>query len=492
MSNKTINEANKEKWLGCTMVMKNGLEANIIAYETSKNITIQFEDGCVVEHRKLYNFKKGEIQHPNICTTSAKARKKWIGCRKIMKNGLEATIIDYESADNITVRFADGFVTSNKRLDAFNSGGIANPNVHTSNVKARKKWVGCKKIMKNGLEATITEYVSYRDITIRFEDGYIVEHTNVGHFVDGTILNPNVKRLIAEDRTGMENVMNNGNHAKIVNYRNCKNMDVMFEDGAIVYGVDYQTFKKGAINHPVKEKNTNAVFLKAKNKWLGSTKRMNCGLLCTIIEYNKTSDITVQFENGKIRQHCAVSSFSKGTIAQEEKTQIIGMTKFSQTYQMQMTITDTKLSSIIVKFEDGATTHSSYDSFLKDIVKHPSIPRLAMERIGTISYSREGIKAKIVSYKSRDEIQLLFEDGEEHLLQSSNSNRYKGFLNNTFSHPAFQTRNTGFGIYHGFKMHGVAFEFGDEKYLNVLKPNGEKEVLTFREIMNLCGIDPIF
>lgn len=48
---------------------------------------------------------------------------------------------------------------------------------------------------------------------------------------------------------------------------------------------------------------------------------MNCGLKAEIIEYNSYSDISVKFENGKIRQHITYKSFLKRGITPEGRIQ---------------------------------------------------------------------------------------------------------------------------------------------------------------------------
>lgn len=46
--------------LGETRMMNCGMEATIIRYENARDIDIRFEDGTVVEHRQYDQFKKAE------------------------------------------------------------------------------------------------------------------------------------------------------------------------------------------------------------------------------------------------------------------------------------------------------------------------------------------------------------------------------------------------------------------------------------------------
>lgn len=52
------------------------------------------------------------------------------------------------------------------------------------------------------------------------------------------------------DRTDEERIMNNGLNAKIIKYKNYKDIDVQFEDGYIAYNKSYINFKNGEIKNP--------------------------------------------------------------------------------------------------------------------------------------------------------------------------------------------------------------------------------------------------
>ena len=49
--------------------------------------------------------------------------------------------------------------------------------------------------------------------------------------------------------------------------------------------------------------------------WVGRSKKMNCGLVATIIEDFGYHDITIQFEDGLIRYHCRKDRYKDGAIA---------------------------------------------------------------------------------------------------------------------------------------------------------------------------------
>ena len=159
--------------------MNCGIEATIIRYGNNKDIDVRFKDGTVVKHKSYSKFKRGEIANTNI-KASAENR---LGETRIMNCGMEATIIRYGSAKDIDVRFKDEIVAERKAYSAFKKGEITNPNIKTF-AKAR---LGETRMMNCGMEATIIRYNGAFDIDVRFEDGTVVEHKFYSKFKKGTI-----------------------------------------------------------------------------------------------------------------------------------------------------------------------------------------------------------------------------------------------------------------------------------------------------------------
>ena len=165
--------------LGETRMMNCGMKATIIRYESAKDMDVCFKDGAIVEHRKYDSFKRGEIANPNM-KVSAKNR---LGETRMMNCGMKATIIRYENAGDIDVRFEDRAIAKRKGYREFKKGKIANPNIETF-AEAR---LGETRMMNCGMEATIIRYGKYSDIDVRFEDGAVAEHKAYDQFKRGTI-----------------------------------------------------------------------------------------------------------------------------------------------------------------------------------------------------------------------------------------------------------------------------------------------------------------
>ena len=158
-------------------------------------------------------------------------------------------------------------------------------------------------MMNCGTEATIIRYGKYSDIDVRFEDGTVAKNKTYRAFKKGEIANQNIKAS-AENRLGETRMMNCGTEATIIRYGGATDIDVRFEDGAIVEHMTYSKFKKGSIAHP----NTTA---KAR---LGETRMMNCGMEATIIRYGRYDDIDVRFEDETVVEHRGYGNFKTGGI----------------------------------------------------------------------------------------------------------------------------------------------------------------------------------
>lgn len=114
--------------IGESNIMNCGINATIIGYFGWDNITIQFDDGEIVKNKLYSCFKKGTIKHPKIKTYNYNDRT---GEKRIMNCGMEATIINYDTNRNISVKFEDGTVLHNIYYENYKNGKVENPNIPT-------------------------------------------------------------------------------------------------------------------------------------------------------------------------------------------------------------------------------------------------------------------------------------------------------------------------------------------------------------------------
>ena len=161
-------------------VMNNGQNAKIIVYNGCNDITVEFEDETIVEHRSYRDFKKCNIVNSNY--------KHRLGEEKIMSNGQKAKLINYNNYSYIDVMFEDGTVVRDRTYAHFKNGLIRNPNYNP------KSKLGEERIMHNGQKATIINYNGCYDVDIEFEDGTKVKNKEYSAFKKGYVRNPKIGR----------------------------------------------------------------------------------------------------------------------------------------------------------------------------------------------------------------------------------------------------------------------------------------------------------
>lgn len=288
-------------------VAKNGLKMKIIEYKGYNDITVMFEDGY--KKKSTYGqFLKGTISHPdrNIYEERIKAKaNEYIGQTNKMNNGLLATIIDYRRNDDIDIQFSDGVKVYNKTYKSFKNGNIKHPNIDYHSSIKKDDRVGETRVAKNGLKVSVIAYRSAEDIDVMFEDGYVVKNIPYRRFLKGEIKHPNFNTK--KHKSEMiylheKRKMNNGLVAEIVRCNGKKDIDVIFENGNRVNNRTYYDFERGKISD-----------CSLKDKRQGSIVTLNCGIKVKIIEYRSKKDITIQYEDGIVRNISAISVFEKGT-----------------------------------------------------------------------------------------------------------------------------------------------------------------------------------
>ena len=170
-----------------------------------------------------------------------------------------------------------------------------------------------------------------------------------------------------------------------------------------------------------------------KNLRIGETSTANNGMKMTIIEYRKSNDIDIRFEDGLIRTNVAYRDFKKGTIRHAKMSQRLtanSQTRIGQTntnnYGEKMTIVAYRTArDLDVKFENGTTVeHKSYDNFLKGQIKNTNM------HVGEKAIMNCGMEATIVAYRGAHAIDIRFADGT---LLCNRS--YSAFTNKSITNP---------------------------------------------------------
>ena len=235
--------------VGKSMIMRNGMTATIIEYRSANDLDVKFADGTIVTSKTWQSFCNGKIANPSLKFVSPLIAER-LNETRIMNNSMEATVIAYRSHSDIDVQFSDGAIAYNKTYTNFKKGDIPHPNNSPESKKQRR--CGETRTMNNGLKATIIAYHGSDKIDVQFEDGQIVRSKRYSSFQKGSIAHPNLQcdGDLKNQRLGEERLMNCGLKAKIIGYRRCDDIDVQFEDGSIATNKRYAHFKDGTIAHP--------------------------------------------------------------------------------------------------------------------------------------------------------------------------------------------------------------------------------------------------
>jgi ferritin len=349
----------------------------IIAYRSSIDIDVEFEDGVVVEGKTYDNFKNGCIGNPNRKHTKSATWR--LGEESVSKGGQRMKIIAYRSNRDIDVEFEDGTVVQHKTYQNFKNGRIENQNCKairkaTSYIKSAIERLGEESVAINGQRMRIIAYRGAWDIDVEFEDGTVVEGKTYTNFKNGRIKNSN----IVKQRLGEVRIAKNGQKMQIIAYRSSIDIDVEFEDGTVVEGKEYYSFKKGHIKNP------NVPYPKPATWRLGEERVAKNGQKMRIVTYRNKRDIDVEFEDGTIVRNKSYQAFNCCNIKNPNRIttdvihenivkQRLGEVRIAKNGQKMQIIAYRSNRDIDVEFEDGTVVKNrAYCSFRKGYIKNPN------------------------------------------------------------------------------------------------------------------------
>jgi len=226
--------------IGEVVTTKDGLNCTYTEYVVNDKIKVHFDDGY--EKTVCYtNFKKGIVEHPN----KTKYHRR-VGEKHRMINGLEATIIKYDGCENIVARFEND-IEVKCRYGHFKRGLVACPGVNPQ----FKDRTGETRIMNNGEKATIVKYNSSDDIIVRSDKG-VETKTQYAAFERGYVLFPGTKSSMLKNRVGEVSRQKSGLTATVIKYNGAFDVDVQFDDPHnTIINTRYDLFFKGYLKCPL-------------------------------------------------------------------------------------------------------------------------------------------------------------------------------------------------------------------------------------------------
>ena len=180
--------------------------------------------------------------------TIERYRQKHFGEAAVANCGMKMFIIAYRGNDDIDVVFQDGTIVKNKRYKNFTKGKIANPNYvdGISLDKKRLSKIGTIGIAHGNRRMMIVDYRNKFDLDVIFEDGTMVFNKTYSNFLKGSIKHSQLK-------IGLTAISKNGQKMTIIAFRSHSDLDVQFEDGTIVKNRGYSEFEQGIIPNPNKK-----------------------------------------------------------------------------------------------------------------------------------------------------------------------------------------------------------------------------------------------
>lgn len=269
---------------------------------------------------------------------------------------------------------------------------------------------------------------------------------------------------LCENRVGEVNYTNTGQKMVIIAYRDNKDLDVQLDDGTILRGIRYTSFKKG-----------NTLSLLRKNR-VGEVSYTSDGQKMEIITYRGYDDIDIQFEDGYIAYHKRYTNFKAGKIA--NKGAKVGEINYNSKGQRMTIIRYSNCTDLDVQFDDGTIIeHRTYTNFILGNIPNP------ITRVGETSVTISGVVVKIVEYISCNNILVRFEDGIE------SSSTYATFNKRQIAHPTLRMSGNGvckgatFGLFDIKKFMYRTGNQRDVNYLCVCKKCGYKDILNPSEML---------
>lgn len=433
----------QEKYVGMTRQHKNGLRMTIIAYQDSTHITVQFEDGVIVESY-LEAWRKNSVKHPHY---------------NPMKPSLPECKVLYYLKPLGFQKYAKGYWKKfhpefgKMEFDAFNEqykyaveydGCWAHnkPDVLQRDAKKEElcRQVGIKliKIREAGLPMhNHSHSIIYRRPGDNLELGAIIRdiiqqfNTDTAQHYSADIDirrdEQNILNLYASlsykrsDRVGEKSIAHCGMEMTIIEYFHHKNITIQFADGTIRNNITYQQFQQGCV---APEKHSLAS-IKNTTQYLGQSKQNNAGDVMTVLAYRNSNDIDIQFDDGTVVSHRSVADFNQGSILnpnsnisrdsrlRQQAPIRLGEIHHNKLNEPMTIIAYRNSQDVDVQFDDGSVRqHVTYLAVQRGQVrKQGHVMPGDDSRVGEKHHNQQGLVMTIIEYFTSRDVTIQFEDG---------------------------------------------------------------------------------
>lgn len=404
--------------IGTTVKATNGMMMTIIGYARHDQMTVQFEDGEVVDGITYRWFMKGMVAHPKDKPGGR------VGETKVSKWGEKMTIIEWEDSRHIKIQFDNGDVIETT-AHIFDQNGIQSPTYKQQRYQYR---VGETRQNTKGQIMRVIAYRSHDDIDIQFDTGEIREHMSYSSFCDGKIaISPKQKPYTADDVLGTTNKAKNGQLMTVTAFRAGIDIDVTFEDGTVVSGVRYCNFLTGCIKNPnyKRTKSTTSIPKVSKTERqreerLSQTYTTKNGDIFTIVEYVNSKNITIRFADGVEKHRVKFRDIANNQVNKPGSIiNRVGEIHYNRAGERMLITQYQDSTHVTVQFDNGCVKENCvYGNIVNGRVKNPK------PHLGESGCNTQGEMMRIVEENGCMDITVEFDDGtrREHI-------RYGAFKN---------------------------------------------------------------
>lgn len=376
--------------IGTTVKATNGMMMTIIGYARYNQMTVQFEDGAIVDGIEYRWFMKGMVGHPKDKPGGR------VGETKVSKWGEKMTIIEWEDSRHIKIQFDNGDVIETTS-HIFNHNGIQSPTYKQQRYQNR---IGETRKNTKGQTMRVIAYRSHHDIDVQFETGEIREHMSYSAFCNGTIAtSPKQKSYTADDVLGAINKAKNGQLMTVTAFRTGVDIDVTFEDGTVVPGVRYGNFLTGCIKNPNYKRPKPTVLIpqakvsrtdKQREARLHQTYMTKDGDSFTIVEYINSKNITIRFADGIEKYKVRFQDIAKNKVNKPgSKPHYVRSNTAAQTVR---NIDSKSMEHVAAKTSNNVSI-------------------ITINRVGEIHYNRMGERMLITQYQDSKHVTVQFDNG---------------------------------------------------------------------------------
>lgn len=251
-------------------IATNGQKMKIIKFRSYDDVDVQFEDNTIVKHKSYYSFKSGKIENPNKKTNNAMSLNEFVlhyyfeqygfnhkKCGSLKEIGLEMLELDlYNSEINVAIEY-DGYYHTNEKDEYKNllckKAGLTLFRIREPKLEKLIDGNSINYVLKS-TNAFSKDYENYIKNIIK----YLNENFNLSIDIKVDLKKDkeeikkkfNEEYVLLRNRLGEVGFSNTSGKMTIVKYYRCDDIDVMFEDGTIVYNKRYSHFKDGCIRNP--------------------------------------------------------------------------------------------------------------------------------------------------------------------------------------------------------------------------------------------------